>query len=67
VVIVAPLNIPGSLAYHASKLYSKNMLSLLSLLIEDSKPNLNFEDEIIANATVTHNGEIISPFVKENS
>jgi len=67
VYIVAPLNIPSQLAFHASKLYSKNLLSLLKLFIEDGKPNFNFEDEIILNATVTHNGEIISPFVKENS
>jgi H+-translocating NAD(P) transhydrogenase subunit alpha len=66
VAIVAPLNIPSMLAFHASKLYSKNIMSLLSLLIEEGKPNFNFEDEIIANATVTHNGELISPFVKEN-
>jgi NAD(P) transhydrogenase subunit alpha len=66
VKIVAPLNIPSSLAYHASKLYSKNLMSLMSLLMKEGKPDFNFEDEIIANATVTHQGELISPFVKEN-
>lgn len=65
--IMGPLNIPSTLAFHASKLYSKNTLSLMTLLIKDGKPNLNFEDEIIVNATVTHNGDIISPFVLENS
>lgn len=67
VAIVAPLNIPSTLAFHASKLYSKNIMSLLGLLIEEGKPNFNFDDEIIANATVTHNGELISLFVKENT
>ncbi|MDR9409812.1 MAG: NAD(P)(+) transhydrogenase (Re/Si-specific) subunit alpha, partial [Balneolaceae bacterium] len=67
VLIAGPLNIPSSLAFHASKLYSKNLLSLLDLLIEEGKPNFNFEDEIILNATITNNGEIVSPFVKENS
>lgn len=67
VLIAAPLNIPSSLAFHASKLYSKNLLSLLELLIEEGKPNFNFEDEIILNATITNDGEIVSPFVKENS
>ena len=66
VLIVGPLNMPSMLAFHASKLYSKNVLSLLELLLEDGKPNFNFEDEIIVNATVTHEGELISPFVKEN-
>ncbi len=66
VLILGPLNMPSMLAFHASKLYSKNILSLLELLLEDNKPNFNFEDEIIVNATVTHEGELISPFVKEN-
>lgn len=66
VLIVGPLNMPSMLAFHASKLYSKNVLSLLDLLLEDGKPNFNFEDEIIINATVTHEGELVSPFVKEN-
>lgn len=67
VAVLGPLNLPASLAYHASRLYSKNMLALLDLLVEEGKPNFNFDDEIIVNATVTHNGELISPFVKENS
>jgi NAD(P) transhydrogenase subunit alpha len=67
VLVAGPLNIPSSLAFHASKLYSKNLLSLLNLLIEEGKPNFNFEDEIILNSTITNNGEIVSPFVKENS
>jgi NAD(P) transhydrogenase subunit alpha len=66
VIIAAPLNLPSMLANHASKLYSKNVLSLLDLLIEEGEPNFNFEDQIILNATVTHEGEIVSPFVKEN-
>lgn len=64
--IVGLLNLPGMLAYHASKLYSKNLMSLLGLLLQEGKPVFNFDDEIIANATVTHKGEIVSPFVKEN-
>lgn len=66
VKVLGPINLPGNLAFHASKLYSKNILSLMDLLIEDGKPNFNFDDEIISNTTVTHNGDLISPFVKDN-
>ena len=66
VSVIGPLNLPSTLANHASKLYSKNLLSLLDLLIEDGKPNLDFNDEIILNATITNEGEVVSPFVKEN-
>lgn len=64
--IVGLLNLPGMLAYHASKLYSKNLMSLLGLLLQEGQPVFNFDDEIISNATITHQGEIVSQFVKEN-
>lgn len=66
VKVIGPINLPSSLASHASKLYSKNILSLTSLLIQEGEPDFNFGDDIILNATVTHKGELISPFVKEN-
>lgn len=67
VKVIGPLNLPSTLAYHASQLYSKNMLSLLDLLINEGALNLDFEDEILLNTTITHNGEIISPMVKGKS
>ncbi len=66
VKIIGPLNIPSQLAYHASQLYSKNMLSLLNHLIQDGKATFDFEDEITLNTTITHQGEIISPILKDN-
>ncbi|MEQ9309503.1 MAG: Re/Si-specific NAD(P)(+) transhydrogenase subunit alpha [Balneolaceae bacterium] len=62
--IVGPINLPSQLSNHASLLYAKNMLNLLNLLIKDGAANFNFEDEILLNTTITHNGEIISPMVK---
>jgi len=63
--IMGPLNIPSSLAHHASQLYGKNMLALLNhLLDDDNRPAFDFEDEITVNATITHGGEIISPMLK---
>lgn len=66
VTVIGPVNLPATLASHASKLYSKNILALMDLLIREKKPLFDFSDEIILSTTVTHNGEIISPFVKEN-
>ncbi|MEO1022762.1 MAG: Re/Si-specific NAD(P)(+) transhydrogenase subunit alpha [Bacteroidota bacterium] len=62
--IVGPVNLPSQLANHASLLYAKNMLALLNLLVVEGKPAFNFEDEIILNTTLTHQGEIISPMLK---
>ena len=44
---------------HASQLYAKNLENLLGLLVgEEGKLKLDFEDDIIAAACITHDGEI---------
>lgn len=65
VKVAGPLNLPSYLAHHASQLYSKNMMALLDHLLEDGKPKFDFEDEITLNTTITHQGEIVSPMLKE--
>lgn len=65
VKIAGPLNLASSLAHHASQLYSKNMMALLShLMDEEGTPGFDFEDEITLKTTITHQGEIISPMLK---
>lgn len=59
VKIVAPLNIPSTMAEHASQLYARNIHALLDLMIKDGVLALDFEDEVIAGACVTRNGEIV--------
>jgi len=59
VIISGVLNLPASMPIHASQMYSRNMLSLLNLLIKDGNLNLDFNDEIIKGACITHNGEIL--------
>jgi NAD(P) transhydrogenase subunit alpha len=59
VKVIGPRNLPSELAAHASQLYAKNLENLLGLLIsEDGELTLDFEDEIIAGACITHEGEI---------
>lgn len=60
VKIVSPMNLPSSMAEHASQLYAKNIESLLELMTnEEGALALDFEDEIIAGACVTKGGEIV--------
>jgi NAD(P) transhydrogenase subunit alpha len=60
VTIVSPLNLPASMAEHASALYARNVQSLLELLVDDDgRLNLDFDDEIIAGACITRDGEIV--------
>jgi NAD(P) transhydrogenase subunit alpha len=60
VKILAPLNVPSTMAEHASQLYARNIKSLLGLMIsEDGSLSLDFDDEVIAGACITRGGEIV--------
>jgi proton-translocating NAD(P)+ transhydrogenase subunit alpha len=66
VTIAAPLNVPSTMAEHASQLYARNIQSLLELMTaEDGSLNLDFDDEIIAGACVTKGGEIVHEGAKQ--
>jgi NAD(P) transhydrogenase subunit alpha len=55
-------DVPSQLPFHASSLYSRNVVNLLTLLTKPAAEgtalslNLDFEDEIINGAAVTHAG-----------
>lgn len=65
VTIIGPVNLPSSVPVHASQLYSKNLVSLMKLLEKDSALNLDFEDDIVNAACVTHSGEIRNQRIKD--
>jgi H+-translocating NAD(P) transhydrogenase subunit alpha len=66
VIIAAPLNVPSSMAEHASQLYARNVLSLVELMTgEESALALDFDDEVIAGACVTRGGEIVHEGAKK--
>ena len=59
VKVVGPRNLPSRMPAPASQLYAKNLENLLGLLIgEEGNLNLDFDDDIIAAACITHDGEI---------
>ena len=60
VKILAPLNLPSTLAEHASSLYARNIEALLELMVKDGELTLDFEDEVIAGACITRGGEIVN-------
>jgi NAD(P) transhydrogenase subunit alpha len=59
VKILAPLNVPSTMAEHASALYARNVEALLELMVKDGNLELDFEDEVIAGACITRGGEIV--------
>jgi len=59
VTIVGTTNLPSTMPYHASLLYSRNVYALLQLLIKDGALNLDLGDEIVKGTTLTKDGEIL--------
>ena len=58
VTICGPVNLPATMPVHASQMYAKNVTELLKLLVtKDGKLNLDFNDEIIKGACLTHDGK----------
>ena len=53
VTIASPLNLPATMPEHASELYSKNLTSLLELLIKDGALAPDFDDEVVSASCVT--------------
>ena len=59
VQILGQTNIPSSMPYHASMLYSRNVNALLAVLVKDNALTLDMEDEIVRGTTIVHNGTIV--------
>ncbi|MGP0102871.1 MAG: Re/Si-specific NAD(P)(+) transhydrogenase subunit alpha [Solirubrobacteraceae bacterium] len=65
VKIVSPLNLPASMAEHASQLFARNVQALLDLFVgEDGALALDFDDEIVRGACIVRDGEIVNPGAK---
>lgn len=57
VTILGVVNVPSTVPVHASQLYARNIVEFLLLLAKDGKLNLDFNDQIIKEACVTHDGK----------
>ncbi len=58
VLVHGPVNLPSMLSKDASLMYAKNMVSFLSLLIKDGKISLDWEDPILSQSVLTHDGKL---------
>ncbi|MFC1563753.1 Re/Si-specific NAD(P)(+) transhydrogenase subunit alpha [candidate division KSB1 bacterium] len=65
VKIIGPVNLPSEIPYHASQMYSRNMITFVMHLVSEGKLELNLEDEITAETLLTKDGAVIHPRVKE--
>lgn len=69
VLILGPLNLPSSVAGHASQLYGRNVANFIAYLgtkvAEDGPASLDRSDEIVRETLVTWQGEVVHPRVRQ--
>ncbi len=65
VTIVGEPNLPSLVPFHASEMYSKNILNLLIYISKDGKIELKLEDEIVKGSLITYKGQIVNNRIKE--
>ncbi len=64
VSILGPLELPSTLPFHASQMYSRNVTALLQHLVKEGSLALDLTDEITSGCLVTHGGAIVHERVK---
>jgi NAD(P) transhydrogenase subunit alpha len=65
VSIVGNSNLPATMPSDASKMYGKNILNFLQLIItKEGQLNLNWEDDLVKGSCMTHGGEVVHERVR---
>jgi NAD(P) transhydrogenase subunit alpha len=60
VTIIGQLNLPSTMPFHASQMYSRNIQSLLGLMLKkDGTFDLNIGDDVIKGTVITHGGQVV--------
>jgi NAD(P) transhydrogenase subunit alpha len=65
VKLIGTLNLPSGMPLHASQMYARNIQAVLEHLVVDGALAFDFEDEITADAVVTHEGRVTSRLLQE--
>jgi NAD(P) transhydrogenase subunit alpha len=59
VTIHGPLNLPSTMAPESSRLYSKNISSLLLIMLKDGKLTIDPKDDIVKGSMVINAGQVV--------
>ncbi len=65
VTVIGPVNLPSTVPYHASQMYSKNIVTFLKHLVKDGRLNIDLNDEITRETLIAMNGEVTNAHVRE--
>ena len=66
VIVYGPLNVPSEMPVHASEMFSKNLLNFFTPMIADGEVSPDWDDEVVADSTLTRDGAIVHAPSREN-
>jgi H+-translocating NAD(P) transhydrogenase subunit alpha len=58
VLVLGPANLPSTLPYHASFMFSRNLQSLIEHATKDGRFAVDLDDPIVGPMCVTHGGAV---------
>lgn len=58
VSLIGPVNLPSRMPVHASEMYSKNLFNFVSPLVKEGELALDWDDEVVSGACLTHEGQV---------
>ncbi|MBF88888.1 MAG: NAD(P)(+) transhydrogenase (Re/Si-specific) subunit alpha [Candidatus Marinimicrobia bacterium] len=65
VIIHGMTDLPGSLSYHTSEMFSRNVTALLFELVKNGDLSIDLKDELISSTLLTHDGQVVNSHVKK--
>ena len=61
--ILSPLDLPSSLSYHTSEMFSRNVTALLTEMLDVGNLNIDLDDEVVSGTILTHEGKVLNQHV----
>ncbi|MHC4416495.1 MAG: Re/Si-specific NAD(P)(+) transhydrogenase subunit alpha [Planctomycetota bacterium] len=65
VTVLGPTNLPSTVPYHASQMYSKNIQTFVLELVKEGGLNFDMENEVIKETMITRDGQVVHERVRE--
>ncbi len=65
VLILGPTNLPSEVPYHASQMYSHNVIRFLLTLLKDGRVTINEDDQIVRETLAARDGNVVQPRLRE--
>ncbi|TXT36309.1 MAG: NAD(P) transhydrogenase subunit alpha [Planctomycetota bacterium] len=65
VSVIGCVNLPTTVPFHASQMFSRNVTTFLLSLVKEGCWAINREDEIVQGTLVTADGQVVHPMVHE--